>query len=111
MKLILKLIASSVAVLIAAYIIPGVSVESFTTAVIVAVVLGLLNTVIKPILVILTLPITILTLGLFYLIINALMVIITASLVPGFHVDTVTSALFFGIAVSIVNSFLYSLLK
>jgi len=111
MKLILRLVASTLSVFTAAYIIPGVTVDSWKTALIVALVLGFLNMFIKPILVILTLPVTILTLGVFYLLINALMVIITASLVSGFQVDSIVAALLFGIIVSVVNSFLSSLAK
>ncbi len=111
MKLILRLVASTLSVFTAAYIIPGVTVDSWKTALIVALVLGFLNMFIKPILVILTLPVTILTLGIFYLLINALMVIITASLVSGFQVDSIVAALLFGILVSVVNSFLSSLAK
>ncbi|HNS71419.1 MAG TPA: phage holin family protein [bacterium] len=111
MKLILRLVASTLSVFTAAYIIPGVTVDSWKTALIVALVLGFLNMFIKPILVILTLPVTILTLGVFYLLINALMVIITASLVSGFQVDSIVAALLFGILVSVVNSFLSSLAK
>jgi putative membrane protein len=105
-RFILKILCSAVAVLVSAYIIPGVSVNTYVTAIIVAIVLGCLNTFVKPILIILTLPITILTLGIFYLLINALMVIITASIVKGFQVDSVLSAFLFGISVSVINSFL-----
>ncbi|GAA4449235.1 phage holin family protein [Nibrella saemangeumensis] len=103
MGLILRLLVSAVAVLIAAYIIPGVSVDSFVTALIVAVVLGLLNAIVKPILVILTIPITILTLGLFYLVINVLMVYLTDALIGGFAVNGFISALLFSILVAIVT--------
>lgn len=106
MRLILNLLVATIAVFASAYIIPGVSVDSYKTALIVAIVLGLLNTIIKPILVILTLPITIITLGIFYLLINALMVIITASIVEGFQVESILAALLFGISVSIIRSFL-----
>ena len=106
MKLIIKMLLATVAVFVSAYIIPGVTVDTYLTAFIVAIVLGVLNTFIKPILVILTLPVTILTLGIFYLLINALMVILTASLVNGFQVESVIAALLFGISVSVINSFL-----
>lgn len=106
MKLILNLLVATIAVFASAYIIPGVSVDSYKTALIVAIVLGLLNAFIKPILVILTLPITIITLGIFYLLINALMVIITASIVEGFQVESIIAALLFGISVSLIRSFL-----
>ncbi len=103
MGLILRLLISAVAVLIAAYIIPGVSVDSFVTALIVAVVLGLLNAIVKPILVILTIPITIMTLGLFYLVINVLMVYLTDALINGFAVNGFIAALLFSILVAIVT--------
>jgi putative membrane protein len=106
MKLLLKLFISTIAVFVSAYIIPGVAVNTYLTAFIVAIVLGVLNTFVKPILVILTLPVTILTLGVFYLLLNALMVIVTASLVSGFQVDGVMAAILFGLSVSIINSFL-----
>lgn len=109
MKFLLRLIASIAAVYISAKVIPGVTVDSLQTTIIVAVVLGVLNMFVKPIFVILTLPITILTLGIFYLMINALMVIITASIVPGFYVESTISALLFGIVVSLTNAFLHNL--
>jgi putative membrane protein len=103
MGLIIKLIINAVAVLAAAYLLPGVHVAGFTTAIIVAIVLALLNVILKPILVILTIPITILTLGLFLLIINAVIVLICSGLVPGFEVDGVIYALLFSLIVSIVG--------
>jgi putative membrane protein len=106
MRFILKMLVATIAVFVSAYIIPGVSVDTYITCLIVAVVLGFLNSFVKPILVILTLPVTILTLGIFYLLINALMVIITASLVKGFQVESIIAALLFGISVSVINSFL-----
>jgi putative membrane protein len=106
MRLILKLLGAAVSVFVSAYIIPGVSVDTYFTSLVVAVIFGLLNTFVKPILVILTLPVTILTLGIFYLLINALMVIITASVVKGFQVDSILAAILFGISVSIINSLL-----
>lgn len=100
------MLISTIAVFVSAYIIPGVDVDTYVTAFIVAVVLGILNSFVKPVLVILTLPVTIITLGIFYLLINALMVIITASLVNGFQVSGILDALLFGISVSVINSFL-----
>lgn len=106
MNLLIRLLLTGVAVFFGARIIPGVKVDSFTTAVIVAVVLALLNTFLKPILVILTIPITIITLGLFYLVINVIIIFIAARLVDGFSVDGFISALLFSFAVSIVSSVL-----
>jgi putative membrane protein len=88
----------------------GVHVAGFTTALIVAVVLGLLNIFIKPILVILTLPITFITLGLFLLVINALIIILCDNIVGGFSVDSFWTALFFSIILSILQSIMYKIL-
>ncbi len=111
MNLILKLFLSALAVFVSAYVIPGVRVESYVTALIVAVVLGVVNMILKPILVILTLPITILTLGLFYFVINAILVLLVASVVPGFFVSGFGAALLFSLVLSVVGWFLNSLTK
>ena len=103
-KFFAKTIATAVAVLFAAYILNGVHVDTTVTALIVAVVLGLLNSFIKPILIILTIPITLLTLGLFLLVINIIIVKWAANLVPGFTVDGWFAALLFSLVVSIVSS-------
>ncbi|PZX62297.1 phage holin family protein [Hydrotalea sandarakina] len=106
-----KVLFTSVAVLVATYILSGVHVNSTATAILVAVVLGLLNTFVKPILIILTIPFTILTLGLFLLVINVLIIKWTSELVPGFRVDGWWSALFFSIIVSLVSSFIEGLVR
>lgn len=103
MGLIIRILISAVAVFIASKIIPGIVVSDFGTALIVAIVLGLLNAFLKPILVFLTIPITILTLGLFYLVINVLMVYLAAYLVGGFAVSGFIAALLFSFVVSIVT--------
>jgi putative membrane protein len=106
MKLLLHLVISTLAVLVAANLLDGVSIDSTTTAVIVAIVLGLLNSFVKPVLQILALPITILTLGLFYLVINVFMVFIAEALISGFQVDGFITALLFSFIVSLVSSLL-----
>jgi len=111
MGILMNLLINGVAVYIAAYVLPGVTVDSFVTALIVSVVLGLVNTFIKPILFILTLPATILTLGLFTLVLNALMIFLVATFVPGFHVNGFWSALFFSLVLSLVSSVLRGLSK
>lgn len=103
MGLIIRILISAVAVFIASRFIPGIHVSDFGTALIVAIVLGLLNAFLKPILVFLTIPITILTLGLFYLVINVLMVYLAAYLVGGFSVSGFIAALLFSIVVSFVT--------
>ncbi|MBC7570032.1 MAG: phage holin family protein [Spirosoma sp.] len=105
MGLIIRILISAVAVYVATYFIPGVSVSGGPlTYIIVAVVLGLLNAFIKPILTILTIPITVITLGLFLLVINVLMVYLAAYLVSGFAVSGFIAALLFSIVVSIVTA-------
>ncbi|MDD5251479.1 MAG: phage holin family protein [Patescibacteria group bacterium] len=106
MRLILKLILNTIAVLVAAYILPGIMVDGPLTALIVAVVLGVVNVVVKPIVIVLTLPATILTLGLFLFVINALMVMLVDWLIPGFAVAGFWWALLFSLVVSLVGSVL-----
>lgn len=112
MKFIFKILLSAVAVLIIEYFLPGVDIESnsVVTALWVALILGLLFTFLKPILVVLTLPVTFITLGLFLLVINALIIMLASRLVDGFHVDGFWWALLFSILLSIVESFLYKIL-
>lgn len=109
MQLLVLLLINGLAVFIAAYILPGIRVDTFTTALVVAVVLGIVNTFLKPLLILLTLPITILTLGLFTFVINAFLVVLVGALVPGFYVQGFASALLFSLLVSLVSSFLHSL--
>ena len=102
MKLIFHWLIATLAILIAAYIVPGVTI-TLIGALIAAVVLGALNLLIRPILLILTLPITIVTLGLFSLVINALLVMLAAVLVPGFSVAGFWTAFLFALALAVVN--------
>jgi putative membrane protein len=106
MKLLLRLVISTLAVLVAAHLVPGVVVASMGTAVIVAIVLGILNTFLKPVLQILALPITILTLGLFYFVVNVFIIYLASSLVDGFSVTGFIPALLFGLVVSVVSAIL-----
>lgn len=108
-QIILTVLLSSIAVFIAANILPGVHLAGFGTAVLVAIVLGVVNAFIRPILLILTLPINILTLGLFTFVIIALLVLLVTAIVPGFTVDGFWWALAFALVLWLVNSFLYSL--
>lgn len=100
----IRLILSAVAVLICAYILPGAEVDGFITAIVVAGVLAILNVLLKPLLVILTIPITFVTLGLFLLVINTILILLVDWLVPGFTVEGFWWALVFSIVLSIVNS-------
>lgn len=106
MRLLIKWLVSAIAVFITSYILPGVDIDSFGTAFIVALVLGIINAVVKPLLFILTLPITILTFGLFTLILNVFMILLTDFLVTGFRLENVLWALIFGFVLSIINSVL-----
>jgi putative membrane protein len=110
MKLLTRILVTSGLVLLIAHFMPGVNVAGFTTALIVAVVLGLLNIFIKPILVILTLPVTILTLGLFLLVINALIILLCTNIVGGFSVDSFWTALLFSIVLSLSQSIMNGIL-
>lgn len=105
MVLIINILVSALAVLIAAQVLPGVEVTSFTTAIVTAVVLGVINAFVKPILTILTLPISIVTLGLFSIILNGLLILLVDQIVPGFNVDGFLWALVFGFVLGIINSF------
>lgn len=111
MGLILNLLVSGLAVFITAQFLPGVSVDSFIIAILTAIVLGLINMFIKPIINILTLPINLLTLGLFSFVVNALMILLVSHFVTGFHVNGFIAALLFSIVLSLVNSVLNSLTK
>lgn len=101
--MILRFLLSGLAVLITGYLLPGVYVEHFGYALLVAVVLSVVNVLVKPILVIFTIPITILTLGLFLLVINALMIMLVDTLTPGFRVDGFWWALAFSLILSLIN--------
>lgn len=102
MRLLLVWILNAIALLAVAYLYPGVQVQDWKAAAIAALVLGLVNTLVKPILVILTLPVTIVTLGLFLLVLNALLFWIVASLVPGFHVNGFWAAMLGAVLYSVI---------
>lgn len=97
-------IIAAIAIGISAYLIPGVSV-TVAGALVLAVVLGIINIFIKPVIKLLTLPITIITLGIFSLVINALFIMLAGVIVPGFIVSGFWSAFFFAIVLSLVNAF------
>lgn len=110
MNYIFKTLLTALAVLVIAKILPGVQVDDYGTAIWVAVVVGLLFLILKPILVILTLPVTILTLGLFLFVINAALILIADSWVDGFSVTGFWTAMLFSILLSLFESVLYKLL-
>ena len=110
MGILVKLIINAIAVYVTAVLLSaGVKVPDLTTALVVAVALGIINTFVKPVLIMLTLPITMLTLGLFTFVINALIILLVSRLVPGFVVSSFWWALAFGLVLSIVNGVLNSI--
>lgn len=109
MGLLLTLLFSTLAVLISSYVIPGVQVDGFFAGLVAAVILGVVNTFIRPIVSILTLPINIVTLGLFSFVISALMVMLTGAIVPGFTVTGFVPALLFAIVLSLVSGLMGAL--
>ncbi len=105
----IRFLLLTAAVLIASYILPGVEVDGFWTAVIVALVLALFNVTLKPILIILTIPVTLVTFGLFLLVINAMVVLMADALVGGFTTDGFWWALLFSIVLTLTNALLTDL--
>lgn len=103
MKFVIKVLVSSIAVVIGSYFMPGVQVDAFITAIVVAFVLGLLNALLRPVIVVLTIPVTVMSLGLFLLVINAFMIQLAAYFVKGFEVSSFWTALFFSIILSIIT--------
>lgn len=102
-NILLKILISAIAVILTSYLLPGVHVDSFLSALIVAGVLAILNALVKPILIILTIPVTIVTFGLFLFVINALIILIASSLISGFNVDGFWWALLFSIILSLIT--------
>ena len=104
MKLIYRVLLTALALLLAAYLIPGIAVSSLYIAIIAAIILGILNLIARPILVVLTLPITVFTLGLFIFVINALLFWFAASFIEGFNVSGFIPALLGSIIVSVISA-------
>jgi putative membrane protein len=103
MVLIIKWLIMTASVMIAAYVIPGVTVRSFFSALWVALFLGIVNMLLKPFLILITLPINILTLGLFTFVINGVIILLASSIVKGFQVSGFWIAVLFSIVLSIIN--------
>lgn len=104
MNFLVRIIISALAVMVTQWLLPGVSVDSFITGMIVAALLSFLNAIVKPILVVLTIPFTIVTLGLFLIVINAFIIQLAANLVSGFQVNGFIWAVLFSFILSIVTS-------
>ncbi len=103
----MRIIVTSIVAFGLSYVLSGISIDTFWTAIIVSIVLAILNAIVKPLLIIFTLPITLLTLGLFLFVINALIILLAEYLVPGFRVDGFWWALLFSLLLSLVSSLLY----
>lgn len=104
-SVILNLFFSTLAVLLAAYLVPGVEVASWQVGVVLALVLGLVNTFIKPILKLVAFPINIVSLGLFSLVINGVLILLADKLIDGFFVPGLLVAIIFGAVLGLINSF------
>ncbi len=106
MGLLISLLLNTLALLITAYLVPGFKVDSITSAILAAIVLGLINTFIKPVLLFLTLPLTVITLGLFIFVVNAIVLRLTSLFVPGFLVDGWAPAILGAIVLSVASTIL-----
>lgn len=103
MKIITNLLISTVAVVIGSYLIPGIQVDGFMVAIVVAFIIGLFNAFLKPVLVILTIPATFFTLGLFLFVIDAVIILLAGRLINGFVVDGFWPALFFSMVIGLIS--------
>lgn len=110
MHFLINWLITTAAILITAYLLPGVAVRSFAAAIITALVLGLINAIVRPILIVLTLPLTIFTLGLFIFVLNAMLVLLTSAIVPGFEVKNFWWALIFSLIFSVVSFILHRII-
>ena len=105
----IRLLLTALAIILTSYLLPGVHIENFLSAIILSLLLALLNITIKPLLVIITIPVTFFTLGLFLLVINALMILLADAIMPGFIVEGFWWALAFSVVLWIINSLLRNL--
>ncbi len=114
MNFFIRILLSSVAIIISTYLLPGITllgdgIEPFTTSFIVAVIISLLNATIRPLIIILTIPITVVTLGLFLVVINAIIILIADAIVQNFVIDGFGWALIFSLLMWLINSLLTDL--
>jgi putative membrane protein len=111
MGLLIRWLVNAIALYIVAYLVPGVHLANFWTALVAVVVIGLINALVKPILLLLTLPINILTLGLFTFVLNAILLLLAAYVIPGFTIDGFLTAFVASILLSIISTILHTLVK
>ncbi|MBP9700111.1 phage holin family protein [Candidatus Woesebacteria bacterium] len=107
MKFVIHTLVQGIAIFLTAYILPGVFLENYWAALLVAIVLGIVNATIKPLLFLLTLPITLVTLGLFTFILNAIIILLVDALIPGFAVGGFLNALLFSLLLSLIGGILH----
>ena len=105
----IRLLITTLAIILTSYLLPGVHIENFVSAIILSLLLALLNVTLKPLLIIITIPVTFFTLGLFLLVINALIILLADAIVPGFIVDGFWWAMAFSLVLWIINSILRNL--
>jgi putative membrane protein len=110
MRFLLRLLLNGIAILVAAWLIPGLHLADTTTALLAGAILGLVNAIVRPVLFVLTLPFTLVTLGLFIFVLNAICLALTAYVIPGFSISGFWPALFGALIVSIVSWVLNGLL-
>jgi putative membrane protein len=108
MNILMRIIINSIVAFALSYMLSGIAIDTFWTAIILAIVLGILNAIIKPLLIIITFPITLVTFGLFLFVINALIILLADKLLDGFQTKNFWWALLFGLLLSIVSSLFYS---
>ncbi len=111
MRLLLGWLFNAVALLITAYLVPGIHVSGFSTALVAAIILGVVNTLIRPVLLLLTAPINLLTLGLFTFVVNAVLLMLVSGIVPGMAIDSFMWALLAAVVLSFVSTVLSHLLQ
>lgn len=112
MNFIFRLLLTALAAyVLARFLKPHITIDEFSTAILFVLVLGILNTILKPVFVLLTFPVTILTLGLFLIVINVLMVLLAAKLVSGIHIDGFLYALIFAFLLSVATSIIHGIVK
>ncbi len=110
MRLLISWVISSVSLYLLSFLFSGISIDNFTAAMITAVILGLANAIIKPVLILFTLPINIITLGLFSFVINAFMLMLASRFSSGFRIDSFATAFFASIVLSVINYILSSII-
>ncbi|HAR96170.1 MAG TPA: hypothetical protein DCR97_09440 [Deltaproteobacteria bacterium] len=111
MRILVNWIITTIAIIVSAYLLSGVKISNIGAAIVAAAVLGLINAILRPVLVLLTLPLTILSLGLFIFILNAILVLLASAIVPGFEVRNFWWALLFSLLFSIISTLIHGVIS